>query len=371
VTPPRTDTRIYTSIGVISGTSMDGIDVALLQTDGQRALATGPADTFPYAAPLRQRLIDLVADPTQAETMPLTALEADVTQAHAAAVLQFLAAHRLDARSVDVVGLHGQTVLHKPKQRFTRQLCDGALAAQLMGIDVVNRFRHADVAAGGEGAPLVPLFHQALAADLAQPLMVLNLGGVGNVTYIDGNTVIAFDTGPASALIDDFVRRRRGLAFDADGVLATSGHADAAILANLLADPFFARPPPKSLDRQAFHARTAAVENLSDADGAATLTAFTIEATAAALAHVPRAPTRWLVGGGGRLNGALMRGLQTRLGVPVEPVEAVGWNGDALEAQCFGFLAVRSILGLPLSLPSTTGVPTAMTGGDLWRAAKV
>jgi anhydro-N-acetylmuramic acid kinase len=366
-----TSARIYTSIGVISGTSMDGIDVAWLQTDGHRVRATGPAETLPYAPALRQRLINLVGDPAQDEHTPLSDLEADVTHAHATAVLQFIANHQLDPRSIDVVGLHGQTVLHKPKQRFTRQLCDGQLAAQLLGIDVVNRFRHRDVAAGGEGAPLVPLFHQALATVLPQPLMVLNLGGVGNVTYLDGETVIAFDTGPASALIDDFMGRRRGLAYDADGALAASGHVDQAILANLLADPFFVRPPPKSLDRQAFHARTAVVESLSDADGAATLTAFTIEATAAASTHVPRAPTRWLVGGGGRLNGALMRGLQARLGVPVNPVEAVGWNGDALEAQCFGFLAVRSILGLPLSLPSTTGVPRAITGGELWRAATV
>jgi anhydro-N-acetylmuramic acid kinase len=366
-----TSARIYTSIGVISGTSMDGIDVALLRTDGHCVLSTGPAETLPYEPGLRRTLMALVADPTQDAHTPLADLEADVTHAHAAAVADFMTMHLLDPLTIDVIGLHGQTVLHRPKQRFTRQLCDGALAAKLLRRDVVNRFRHADVAAGGEGAPLVPLFHQALATELPQPLMVLNLGGVGNVTYLDGETVIAFDTGPASALIDDFVRRRRGLAYDADGALAAAGRVDQTILAKLLTDPFFARPPPKSLDRQAFHARTAAVETLSDADGAATLTAFTIESTAAALAHVPRAPTRWLVGGGGRLNSALMRGLQARLGVPVDPVEAVGWNGDALEAQCFGFLAVRSVLGLPLSLPSTTGVPRAMTGGELWPAANI
>lgn len=360
--------EIYTTIGVISGTSMDGIDVALLRTDGQRVNSTGPASITPYEPALRQRLIDVLADPDLAERDPLTSLEVDVTQAHAAAVLGFLKEHQIAASDVDVVGLHGQTVLHRPKKGVTRQLCDGATAARIIGIDVVNRFRHADVAAGGEGAPLVPLFHQALAVDLAHPVMILNLGGVGNVTYLDRETVIAFDTGPASAMIDDFLLRRRGLAYDADGALAATGKVDAAVLGHLMSDPFFARSPPKSLDRQAFHLRGAAVGALCDSDGAATLMAFTIEATAAALVHVPHQPARWLVAGGGRLNGALMRGLAARLAVPVEPVEAVGWNGDALEAQCFAFLAVQSLLGLPLSLPSTTGVPYPMTGGELWHA---
>ncbi len=363
--------KISTAIGAISGTSMDGIDVALLRTDGHRVAAFGPASTTPYEPALRQRLVDVIADPQRAEHTPLTALEAEVTEAHAGAVLRFLIEHHIARETIDVVGLHGQTVLHKPQQHFTRQLCDGALAARIIGIDVVNRFRHADVAAGGEGAPLVPLFHHALAAEFAHPVMVLNLGGVGNVTYIDRETVIAFDTGPASALIDDFVLRRRGAAYDMDGALAASGRVDAAILAHLMSDPFFARPLPKSLDRQAFHDRSNTVDRLSDADGAATLTAFTIEATAAALAHLPRQPVRWLVGGGGRLNGTLMRGLASRLQVPVDPVEVFGWNGDALEAQCFAFLAVRSRLGLPVSLPTTTGVPHPMTGGEFWRASHI
>ncbi len=360
--------KSYTSIGVISGTSMDGIDVAIVQTDGHRIQSTGPSSVTPYEPALQRRLIDIVADPERAEHNPLTRLETEVTEAHAAALLQFLNSNQIAPHQVDVVGLHGQTILHKPQHRFTRQLCNGKMAAQLIGIDVVNRFRHADVAAGGEGAPLVPVYHQALAVDLPHPLMVLNLGGVGNVTYIDGETIFAFDTGPASALIDDFVRRRRGVAYDEGGALAAAGQIDQTVLAALMAHPFFARSPPKSLDRQAFHAHSTAVETLTDADGTATLTAFTIEAAVAALRHVPRAPACWLVGGGGRLNGTLMRGLSSRLAVPVEPVEAVGWNGDTLEAECFGFLAVRSVLGLPLSFPTTTGVAAPLTGGEVWRA---
>ena len=199
--------------------------------------------------------------------------------------------------------------------------------------------------------------------------MVLNLGGVANVTYIEGDGVIAFDTGPASALLDDFVLRRRGLPYDADGQLAASGTPDSSLIQVLMDNPYFDRPAPKSLDRQDFHARARGVEALGDADGAATLSEFTVESVAASLRHVPRAPQRWLVTGGGRRNAYFMRRLRERLGVKVEPVESVGWDGDFLEAQAFGYLAVRSVQGLPLSLPTTTGVPHPMPGGELRRAA--
>jgi anhydro-N-acetylmuramic acid kinase len=277
--------------------------------------------------------------------------------------------HGLDPTKVGLVGLHGQTVYHRPEVRFTRQLGLGERVAQTLGIDTVYRFRHADVASGGEGAPFAPLYHRALASELEQPVMVLNLGGVGNVTYLDGDTVIAFDTGPASALLDDFVLRRRGIPFDEDGRIAASGKVDERLVQEFMANPFFGRAAPKSLDRNDFHRRAQAVEALSDEDGAATLAAFTIESVVAALRHVPGKPKRWLVTGGGRQNGHFMRRLSDRLGVPVQRVEEVGWNGDFLEAQCFGYLAVRSRRGLPLSLPTTTGVPRPMPGGELHRAA--
>lgn len=356
-----------TAIGVMSGTSMDAIDVALLRTDGERAITFGPSAAYSYPSGLRAQLLAIIADSQQAEHGDLSAIEADVTNAHAGAVKAFIREHAITEK-VSVVGLHGQTVFHAPQRRFTRQLLDGNAAARLLGIDVVYRFRHADVAAGGQGAPFVPLFHRALASHLPQPVMVLNLGGVANVTYLDGDTVIAFDTGPASALLDDFVLRRCGLAFDRDGALAASGKVNQSALQAVLANPFFSVRPPKSLDRNDFHQRASVVDTLSDADGAATLAAFTVEATVRALDHVPRAPLRWLVTGGGRLNATFMRLFSARLGVPVEPVESVGWDGDALEAQCFAYLAVRSLLGLPLSLPSTTGVPTPMPGGELVRA---
>lgn len=352
---------VLAALGVMSGTSMDAIDVALLRTDGEAVIEAGPARAYPYSAALGADLRAIIADPRRAEHGDLAAIERAVTDAHVGAVEAFM---RETGAAVDLVGFHGQTVFHAPQRRFTRQLLDGAAAAAHLGRDVVYRFRHADVAAGGQGAPLVPLYHRALATELAQPLMVLNLGGVANVTYLDGETVLAFDTGPASALLDDFVMRRRGMVFDRDGALAASGRVDGAVLAHLLANPFFDSPPPKSLDRNDFHKRAEAVEQLSDADGAATLAAFTVAATARALEHVPRPPLRWLVTGGGRHNATFMRLFAKALGVPVEPVEAVGWDGDALEAQCFAWLAVRSLKGLPLSLPSTTGVPAPMPGGE-------
>jgi len=356
------------AIGVISGTSMDGIDVALLDGDGETAQA-GPGATYPYPSEVAARLRTVVADPMKAAG-PLDDLEREVTDAHVAAVEAFLADHAIPRATVALVGLHGQTVLHRPAERYTRQLCDGARAADRLGIDVVCDFRSADVAAGGEGAPLVPLYHAALAQGLARPLMFLNWGGVGNVTYLGaGEEIVAFDTGPANAPLDDFVGRRLGLSHDENGALAASGRVHDDLVATWMQDPYFRRPAPKSLDRNHFQALVASVELLSDADGAATLAAFTIEATAAALAQVPEPPQRWLVCGGGRRNATLMARLGRRLGVAVEPVEAIGQDGDFVEAACFAHLALRSRRGLALSLPSTTGVPRPLTGGAFWPKA--
>jgi anhydro-N-acetylmuramic acid kinase len=360
--------ELTTAIGAISGTSMDGIDIALIRSDGRSRVETGPGCTMPYPAALRRDLLDLLSDPSIAERDPLSELDQRVTEAFGTAIAAFMHDERIDAPHVGLIGLHGQTVFHRPERRFTRQLGKGAALAKSLGIAVVDGFRQADVKAGGHGAPLVPLYHAALAAPLAKPLMVLNLGGVGNVTFIGDSEIIAFDTGPASALIDDLMMTRFGKPYDDGGRIAASGAVDQRILADLMANPFFDAAPPKSLDRQDFHARAASVRSLADADAVATLAAFTIEATAAALRHVPEPPSRWLVGGGGRHNQTFMQGLARRLGVSVEPVESQGWNGDLIEAQAFGYLAIRARDGLPLSLPSTTGVPRPMTGGVVWAA---
>jgi len=360
--------RMSTAIGAISGTSMDGIDVALVRTDGMARVEPGPGMTVPWEPGLKARLLGLLADPSVAERDPLAEMEGLVTAAFAQAVAALMAQEGLRRGDVDLVGLHGQTVYHRPERRFTRQLGDGGQAAVLLGIDTVSAFRLDDVAAGGQGAPFAPLYHAALAETLEKPLVVLNWGGVGNVTWLDGARVLAFDTGPASAMIDDLVRRRLGIPFDEGGLVAASGTVDAAMVEAWMTHPFFDLPAPKSLDRQDFHERTRVVERLGTEDAAATLAAFTTLATAAALRQMPSAPKRWLVTGGGRHNATLMAGLERLVGVKVEPVEAVGWQGDLIEAQCFGYLAVRSARGLPLSLPSTTGVPAPMPGGRLFRA---
>ncbi len=359
---------LTTAIGVISGTSMDGIDVALIRSDGEDRVETGPAATFPYPDGVGRALRAVVADPAEAEK-PQAELKRAVTDSHVAAVEAFLSRFAVAHESVALVGLHGQTILHRPGARMTRQLCDGRRAADSLGIDIVCDFRSADVAAGGEGAPLAPIYHAAMTAGLERPLMILNWGGVGNVTYLgaDGE-IIAFDSGPANAMIDDFLLLRRGVALDENGALAAGGRADARALERMMADPFFDRPPPKSLDRNHFAEFAALVAELGDADGAATLSAFTVEATAAALRHTPCAPKRWLVSGGGRRNPLLMRRLASQLGVTVEPVEAIAFDGDAVEAQCFAYLALRSRRGAPLSFPTTTGVPEPMRGGVLWPA---
>ncbi len=359
------DGRLLQAVGVISGTSMDGIDVALIATDGRDAVSARAGATYPYPPDLRKVLQAVVADPGAAEKAPLDDVAAAVTGAHGDAIAQFLGGNGIPANEIDVIGLHGQTVIHLPERRFTRQLGSGEAIARRFGVTTVYRFRHADVAAGGQGAPLVPLYHKALASKLDQPLMVLNLGGVGNVTWLDGDTVIAFDTGPANALIDDFVQLRRGVPCDEGGKLASSGTPDKDMVAAFMRHPYFAKPAPKSLDRNAFHAVAAMVQKLPDADGAATLAEFTVASAAAALRQVPRPPLRWLVAGGGRHNSHLMRRLGEELKTPVTPVEAVGWNGDFLEAECFGYLAVRSLHGLPITLPGTTGAPSPLTGGEV------
>jgi anhydro-N-acetylmuramic acid kinase len=357
------------ALGAISGTSMDGIDLAIVETDGHERVMFGPAATLPYPAALKAELLAfLAADPSLAERDPLAALDEAVTDAFGDAIATFLSDNVLTLGGDDLIGLHGQTVWHRPERRFTRQLGLGRRLAARFGVNVVDAFRQADVAAGGQGAPLAPLYHAALAAALPKPLMVLNWGGVGNVTYLGADgAVLAFDTGPASALIDDTVRKAFGLPYDEGGRIAASGRVEEGLLAALMDHPFFDAPPPKSLDRQEFHRRAAMLEGLAPEDAVATLTAFTIAATAAALRHVPAPPRRWLVTGGGRLNGSLMAGLARAVGAPVEPVEGVGWNGDALEAQCFGYLAVRALAGLAISLPTTTGAPEPLTGGQLWR----
>lgn len=360
------ETRLLTAIGLMTGTSMDGIDAALIRTDGETTVETGPSVSLTYDGAFARSLRTLLGP--EGRTQPgFAAIEAELTDRHAGLVEQLMAENGLSAADIDVVGFHGQTIFHDPARRRTDQIGDGVRLAERLGIDVVADFRANDVAMGGEGAPFAPLYHAALAAGLERPIAVLNLGGVGNVTWLgDGGGILAFDTGPANALMDDWCLRHTGAAFDEHGELASRGSVARAMVATWLEDPYFAETPPKSLDRNSFDVST--VETLSPADGAATLLAFTVDAVARARDHLPAAPARWLVSGGGRHNRRLMRNLGHALEAPVEPVEQAGWDGDALEAQAFAYLAVRSLGGLPLSLPTTTGVPSPATGGRLIRA---
>lgn len=359
---------ITTAIGLMSGTSLDGVDAAIVRTDGLQTVEPGPFISRPYTDSLREALRGVLGSDGPKDA--LDEVEDKLTRAHAEVVKQLLEDNEISFGNIEVIGFHGQTTEHRPAEGMTRQIGNGALLAELTGRPVVNDFRSADVAADGEGAPFAPLYHAARAGPQKTTLAVLNIGGVANVTWLgatrsDAREIIAFDTGPGNALIDDWVRMCLGLAMDDGGRLASAGRADESVVCRYLDDPYFSRQPPKSLDRDAFPLEF--VAGLSAEDGAATLTAVTAASVAAASRYFPEPAGRWLVTGGGRHNGAIMEALRQRLGVEVAPVEEVGWRGDALEAEAFAYLAVRSLKGLPLTLPSTTGCREPTTGGRLWQ----
>ena len=357
------------ALGAMSGTSLDGVDAAMVLTDGVQVLEFGPSAYRPYSTDEREvirRAFGLwPGDPAVAEA-------GDVVEA---AHLELLGRFQ----GVDVVGFHGQTLAHDPGGRGTHQVGDGALLAQALGLPLVWDFRSNDVAMGGQGAPLVPFFHHALARRIgaAGPMAMLNLGGVGNVTWMDpgvadpaaSGALRAFDTGPANAPINDLMLARRGVAQDEGGALALTGVVDEGVVERFLTSSYFFKMPPKSLDRNAFSDLLPSVSGLNDADAAATLTACAAAAVARGAEHFPARVARVLVAGGGRHNAALMAELTRRLSVPVEPVEAAGFDGDMMEAQAFAFLAVRVLRGLPTSSPMTTGVAAAVGGGQLSRPA--
>jgi anhydro-N-acetylmuramic acid kinase len=364
---------MLTAIGLMSGTSLDGVDVAMIETDGKRVRAFGPSGYRRYSDVERRLLLQALTEAVhlqERDARPGILLEAErvVTMAHAEAIASFRAQNRIACEDIDIVGFHGQTVLHRPAEKMTVQIGDAAALAKAIHIPVMHDFRAADVAAGGQGAPLVPVYHRALAQSLGRegPIAVLNIGGVSNITYIDGDILIACDTGPGNALLDDFMQHTIGQRFDCDGRMAAQGTVDAAWVAEALNDPFFALPPPKSLDRNHFAKRV--LRDASPTDGAATLTAFTASAIARIVPLLPKRPQSWVVAGGGARNLTMMRMLRERLGpASVEAADALGWSTDAIEAQAFGFLAARGLKGLPLSYPATTGVPIPMTGGIVAR----
>lgn len=363
--------RIYTAIGLMSGTSLDGIDAALIRTDGIDEAAPVDFISIPYDEELRGKLRACLGREEDFDGAVVRA-ETDMTRVHAAAVDWLLSKAGLAPKDIDLIGFHGQTIFHAPERHLTWQIGNGAMLARLTGIDVVNDFRSADVISGGEGAPFLPLYHRARAAasGLDRPVAILNIGGVGNMTYLGAGVddILAFDTGPGNALLDDWVQKHFDRSCDENGLMARQGQVRQDVLDVWLSHDYFDRGAPKSLDRNAWDVSALQTKSVNSMDGAATLTEFTVQAIAKAREHMPEAPKAWYVTGGGRHNDFMMERLRAVLGGSVMPVEEPGWNGDALEAEGFAYLAVRSVLGLPLSLPLTTGVPAPQTGGRLSKA---
>jgi anhydro-N-acetylmuramic acid kinase len=355
----------FRAIGLMSGTSMDGIDAAVLETDGNAHLTVGPHASTRYPPELRRRLLRLPAD-----DVDVASIEREVTDLQSEAVLRLCASRNVELSTIDVIGFHGQTIKHEPQEGRTWQLGDGQQMADTLGRVVVSNFRQNDMKHGGQGAPFAPAYHRAMVRSCAleEPIAVLNIGGVSNVTLLDGELLYACDCGPGNALIDDWVSARCGVPYDDGGQIAAAGTVDERGLTTLLNSSYFQQSGPKSLDRNTFSMEP--VSDLSSADGAATLSAFTAAAVAIEAKRLPCTPRQWVVVGGGRLNGYLLAQLRQRLAAPVRVAEDLGWMGDAIEAQAFGYLAVRSILRLPLSWPGTTGVSEPVTGGRQWNPAR-
>jgi anhydro-N-acetylmuramic acid kinase len=368
------------AIGLMSGTSMDGIDVALVETDGESALTRGPCAEYSYDAGFRRGIAAALEDAKQISKRNerpgcLLALEKEITGRHADATLRFMLENGIATDDVDVIGFHGQTVLHRPHIGLTVQLGDGNLLAAKTGISVVYDMRANDMAHGGQGAPLVPVYHSALAAGLdpalhrGRPACFVNIGGISNITYVrQDQPPIAFDTGPGNALIDQWVERHAGIPFDEGGRIAAEGGIHAELVDAYLADTFFKQRPPKSLDRNDFDLDL--VEGLELSDGARTLARVSAEAIMAAASHFPEKPGLWVISGGGRKNAAIMgdlADLAAHQAARVVSAEECGLNGGSMEAEAWAYLAVRSLKGLPLTFPETTGVREAVSGGVLAR----
>ena len=361
--------QVVRVVGAMSGTSLDGVDAAEIVTDGHVIFEFGNTAFRPYTQAQVTVLRAALGKWPEDEIADVCEL---IETVHAQVLCGFVDA--------DLVGFHGQTLAHDPKGRGTHQAGDGSVLANVLDKTVVWDFRSTDVQMGGEGAPLAPFYHFALVKKMGvtDPIVILNLGGVGNITWIDPSlplphsdgALLAFDTGPANAPINDLMQARLGQSFDLDGKLAAKGTVDQGIVDQFLQHPFFFRMPPKSLDRDAFAGLSDAVADLSDADAAATLTMACAASVAQGLQACTSAPSRMFVTGGGRRNPTLMRMIADACSVPVAPIEDAGFDGDMLEAQAFAYLAVRVAKGLPTSASGTTGVRAAVGGGTVSRPSK-
>lgn len=355
-------------LGLMSGTSLDGIDAALIKTNGIDVSDIGPGISIPYSSEFRARLKQGV-EAAGVEDTPVSdeSLIRDITGLHVEAIQQLLSQESCDSKwgRPQLIGFHGHTTLHRPSRRYTQQIGDSVQLADVTQIPVVSDFRKQDVEAGGQGAPLVPIFHSALCRSQEKPACFVNIGGIANVTWI-GNAeddLVAFDTGTGNGLLDAWVEQKIGKRFDEGGALAGSGQSCASTLCALMKHPYFSQTYPKSLDRSDFNLDLLA--GLSVEDGAATLVSFTVSSILQGLEQCPSPPLSLYVTGGGRHNKTMMAQLSARSPCPTYPVERHGWNGDFIEAQAFAFLAARRCLDLPITFPQTTGAASPMTGGQI------
>lgn len=357
-------------IGLMSGTSCDGVDAALLLTDGETHLKSCGGITQAYPLGFQKSLRQIMGQ--RQMTKEIAAVEKRLTDYHIQIVQDLLNKYSLSSSQIRLIGFHGQTIAHHPQEGFTWQIGDAAQLAFQTKIDVVHNFRQHDVRRGGQGAPLVPIYHAALTASLPKPLVVVNIGGVANVTWVGHQVddLLAFDTGPGNGLLNDWCLKQTGIPLDQDGRLAHGGTSSTDHLQEMLKHPYFLKKPPKSLDRLSFSIE--ALEGLSTSDGAATLTDFTAQTIMRSATFFSEQPKSWLIAGGGRHNPSLMKALQRYVIGEIRTVDKLGWSGDLLEAEAFAYLAIRSLRGLPLSYPGTTGVPYPVSGGEVvsWQKKK-
>ena len=348
--------KVLLAIGLMSGTSRDGIDIALIKTDGENIFEIGACATFEYDKKFRHKLEKICQGQGDEQKVAY-----QLTLKHADVVQDFMRDNNLLPEEIDIIGFHGHTILHEPEKGKTHQIGDAGLLAQLTNMDVISNFRGNDIKNGGQGAPLVPVYHRALMQHATLPLVIVNIGGVANLTWIERHKMVAFDTGPGNGLLDDWIGSKTQLSYDEGGKIAKKGTVDHEVVKRVLGGSYFKKDPPKSLDRHSFD--NISVEHLNTEDGAATLSCIIAKTIAKAACHFPGQPTQWIISGGGRHNTTLLEMLRREIDKPVVLIEEMGYNGDAIEAQAFAFLAVRSLYGMPLTFPATTGVRHPVSGG--------
>lgn len=352
---------MFKALGLMSGTSTDGVDIALIETDGETILKTGASAYFAYSAEQKTIIQSAFGEKDRASNL-CKEVDTLITSFHIDAVKSFMKDQGLKPSDIDMIGFHGQTITHAPHEKLTIQLGDGHALSQAVSVPVVFDFRSEDVSLGGQGAPLVPVYHKALMSEYSGAVALVNIGGVANITLIgDTGNLVSFDTGTGNALIDDWMKLHQKGDFDIDGKCARSGTVDGEVLAQLMSHSYFSAPYPKSLDRNDFSIND--VKHLSLEDGAATLTAFSATAVVKAINDLPEQPNQIILCGGGRHNTYLCELIQKEMNIPVLTSESCQLDGDMIEAEAFAFLAVRSYLGLPSTFPETTGVPYPLTVG--------